>query len=100
MKWGNDRGVIAEEGPAGACIAWEGGMAAGMNKPARAVVFWTKGPPTEIGGFTVVEGDPGMGGGTDGGEGRVCREPLSAVIGAGFIWSLGISRSDLEKCPC
>ena len=73
---------------------------AGVNKPAGAVVFWTEGPPTEGGGFAMVEGDPGTGSGADRGEGQVCREPLSVVIGVGFIWSLGISRSDLEKRPC
>src|SRR5882724_9500371 len=79
MKWGNNRGVMAEEGPAGACITSEGGTVAGMfwrikaswagiNKPAGAAMFGTKGPPTEGGRFTVAEGVPGMGGGTNGGE--------------------------------
>jgi len=111
MKCRNNRGVIAEDGPAGACMVWEGGTVAGMffrinaswagvNKPAGAVMFWTEVPPTEGGGFAMVEGDPGTGSGADRGEGQVCREPLSVVIGVGFIWSLGISRSDLEKRPC
>jgi len=30
MKQGNNMGVMVEEGPVGACIAWEGGMVAGM----------------------------------------------------------------------
>jgi len=73
---------------------------AGINKPAGAATFWTEGPPTEGGGFAVVEVVPGTGGGTDGGVGWVGRELLSAMTGAGFIWSLGISMSDLKNCPC
>ena len=77
---------MAEEGPARACVTWEGGMAAGMfwrikaswasmNKPAGAAIFWTKGSLTEGGReFGVMEGLSVTGGGEDG-EGRKAESP-------------------------